>query len=350
MDKPWILGLDGSRRAVIKHLLLWLIFYLGFSLLMSGSGNFRVGALYSTFTVFAYMLAYYPLRYLWIPRYYQKHKKGRFISILLLHVFAVYTSYWAARILIMEPGTFYAEDGPFQHLGEFLIRSLRFFSPTILLLVWEYQHRGIRHRAHIRMLEKEKLSTELKFLKAQINPHFLFNSLNNLYSFVITESPRAVDLVTRLTEILDYVLKKSQQHTVPLSAELETIENYIEIEKIRYGDRLTVNLNASGVDRQHVSPLIILSIIENAFKHGASGDVDSPKIDIEIGADPSRISCRVWNTKSKYKGEINDDYKEGIGLSNIKRQLLLLYPEKHNLLITDEDSSFEVLLRINIAA
>jgi len=178
----------------------------------------------------------------------------------------------------------------------------------------------------MKQLEKEKLASELRFLKAQINPHFLFNTLNNLYSYVVTESPKAPDMIVRLTGILDYVLYKSQNKTVPLSEELETINNFLGLEQIRYGDRLEVSYKTKGNDNTPVSPLILLSLVENAFNN---------------------IHCEVWNTKSQHTGELNDEYKSGIGLSNIKRQLNLIYPERHNLLIEDEEQSFRVQLTLS---
>jgi len=180
----------------------------------------------------------------------------------------------------------------------------------------------------IQLLEKEKLANELKFLKAQINPHFLFNTLNNLYSFVLIQSPKAPDMIMQLSGILDYVLYKSQNKEVALNDEVKTIEHFIKLEQIRYGERLEVELKTDGDLSIGISPLILLSIVENAFKHGASGDIDYPKIKIDIREQNQEIHCVVWNTKSQHVGEINDAYKVGIGLSNIERQLKLIYPEK----------------------
>jgi len=224
---------------------------------------------------------------------------------------------------------------------------VQFYSPAVLLIAWEAHIDRKLEQERIQQLEKEKLSTELKFLKAQLNPHFLFNTLNNLYSYVVTGSPKAPDMVLRLSGILDYVLYKSQQASVTLKEELEAIENFLALEKIRYGERLEVTYVNGGDTSARVSPLLLLSIVENAFKHGASGDIESPKIKIDIQEKDKRISCSVWNTKSKHQGELNDEYKEGIGLSNIKRQLNLVYPDSHQLQIDDEVNSFQLFLNLN---
>ncbi|MEM8901575.1 MAG: histidine kinase, partial [Bacteroidota bacterium] len=191
-----------------------------------------------------------------------------------------------------------------------------------------------------------KVTNELKFLKAQINPHFLFNTLNNLYSYVQTQSPKAPKMIMYLSGILDYVLYKSQQDKVPLKDEVDTIKKFIQLESIRYGERLQVHLKEDFNGHSYISPLILLSIVENAFKHGASGDIDSPIIDIEISDDEKNIYCAVWNTKSQYSGELNDAYKEGIGLNNLVRQLDLIYPDKYDLKVDDKEESFSLSLQL----
>jgi len=212
------------------------------------------------------------------------------------------------------------------------------------LLAWETHQERIKELEHIHQLEKEKMATELKYLKAQLNPHFLFNTLNNLYSYVVTGSPKAPDMILRLSGMLDYVLYKSQNKSVLLQEEIEAIQNFIGLEKNRYGDRLQVDFKIRGNLTAPVSPLLLLSLVENAFKHGASGDIETPKIEIEIKEENAGIHCLVWNTKSQHQGELNDAYKEGIGLSNIKRQLDLIYEDNHELIIVDEARTFSVNL------
>ena len=135
---------------------------------------------------------------------------------------------------------------------------------------------------------------------AKIDPHFLFNTLNNLYSFVLMNSPKAPDMIMKLSAMLDYVLYKSQVDKVPLKDEVEAIENFVGLEQTRYGDRLHVYSSIKGDLTTTISPLILLSIVENAFKHGASGDIDEPKINIDIYSNGSGIHCAVQNTKIPY--------------------------------------------------
>jgi len=131
-------------------------------------------------------------------------------------------------------------------LIDYLTQTVQFYSPAMALLAWESHHERKAEQERIHQLEKEKLNTELKFLKAQLNPHFLFNTLNNLYSFVVTGSPKAPEMILGLSGILDYVLYRSQQASVPLAEEITAIENFINLEKIRYGDRLEINYQTAG--------------------------------------------------------------------------------------------------------
>ncbi len=329
-------------------MLWWFGFYLAYTLIMSFHGDWRKYLIIHILNIIVFVVAYYMLRYLQFPKLYQKDRKGLFLLSLLGSTFICYVIYWILRRAVFESLVPMFVQDPFVHLGEFLVRTIRFYAPAMLLIVWEFQYYRKQDQVRVRALEKEKLAIELKFLKAQINPHFLFNTLNNLYSFVLAESPKASDMLDRLTGILEYILDKAQNHQVALKLEVATIEDYLALEKIRYGDRLEVQFSVTGNLDLPISPLILLSIIENAFKHGASGDINHPKINIKIYTSDQFIHCQVWNTKSNHQEEINDAYKTGIGLSNIRRQLDLIYPKKHQLRINDEPRSFMFSLSIDI--
>ena len=293
-----------------------------------------------------YMIAYYGLKHVQIPLLYNRGKIVYFVLSILATSIVLYLIWRGAGVFWVDElkGRVFRRRS--MTFVDYMVQAVQFYSPAMALLAWETHHERQKERERIQQLEKEKLSTELKFLKAQLNPHFLFNTLNNLYSYVVNNSPKAPDMILRLSGTLDYVLYKSQNKSVPLKEELDAIENFIELEKIRYGDRLHVDYTWDGNGAAPVSPLLLLSLVENAFKHGASGDIDSPKINIHIQEKGEHIHCDVWNTKSQHNGELNDGYKEGIGLSNIKRQLNLVYHDKHQLTINDQEKSFNVSLEL----
>ena len=337
-----------NQTDFVRHVCLWISVFTAYVFMLSLHSSLSRALIMAAVSLPLYITAYYLMRYVQIPFFAQRKKTGLFIlSVLLssLLLFALYVGIWMSGY---GASLGYIPTLDNFDVYDFVYLILRFYSPTFVLLALEFQLQKRIDTERIRLLEKEKLANELKFLKAQINPHFLFNTLNNLYSFVVTESPMAIEMISRLSSVLNYVFKKSQNDVVYLSEEVETIENFIELEQMRYGDRLVVKCDVDGTLDVPLAPLILLSLVENAFKHGASGDIDQPKIRIRITGYQGGVSCQVWNTKSAYSGEQNDAYKEGIGLSNIKRQLDLIYPENYSLDIINDKKTFNVQLKINL--
>ena len=197
---------------------------------------------------------------------------------------------------------------------------------------------------HKLSLEKERAETELKTLKAQLNPHFLFNTLNNIYSLSLVNSPVTSKSIAGLSEILDHVLYRCNGMYVPLSAEITLIENYIELEKLRYGGRLEVNFTHVIDHDTNIAPLILLSLVENAFKHGAGEDIGHPVINIDLKLSGNRFRFMVSNGFMPGRQKEEDR----IGINNITKQLQLLYPKQYDLSITTHDDIFVVLLHINL--
>ncbi|WP_160164101.1 sensor histidine kinase [Nafulsella turpanensis] len=198
------------------------------------------------------------------------------------------------------------------------------------------------------LLEKEKASTELHFLKAQIHPHFLFNTLNNLYVLSLKKSDKAPETVIKLSEILDYILYKGNEEIVSVEKEVKLLDNYIALEQLRYSNQLKIsfvkNIENESVE---VSPLLLLTIVENAFKHGASGSLDAPLIKIELIVKDQQLFFKVFNTKSLCFEADNTEIKQGIGVSNIRRQLALIYRE-YDFAIQESKEDYLVTLSINL--
>ncbi|MFC7773885.1 sensor histidine kinase [Flavobacterium sp. GCM10027622] len=191
------------------------------------------------------------------------------------------------------------------------------------------------------LLSKEKTEVELKMLRAQLNPHFLFNTLNNIYSLSIDNSPKTSSAIGKLAEILDYVLYKCNTDFVGVSAEMQLINDYIELEKLRYDDRLVVEIHSDILSENQVPPLVFLSLVENAFKHGAGEDSGSPKIEISLLSDTNRTVFKVTNT---FVNVLDNSDKESIGLTNINKQLNLLYGKNYNLKTSQDNNLFHVTL------
>ncbi|MBC7913804.1 MAG: histidine kinase [Pyrinomonadaceae bacterium] len=193
-------------------------------------------------------------------------------------------------------------------------------------------------------LENEKLVAELAFLKSQINPHFLFNSLNNIYSLTYQKSDKAPEAIMKLSEIMRYMLQESNEPQVKLSREIRYLENYIELQKLRFKGQAYVDLNITGqYAEQSIAPLILIAFVENAFKHGDVTDAAKP-IKIGIDIDNNTLVFELWNKK----GGLNKDETSGIGLNNVKRRLDLLYHQKYLLTIDEQKSSYYCKLSLDL--
>lgn len=207
----------------------------------------------------------------------------------------------------------------------------------------------LRSQQQLLQLSKEKANAELRLLKAQIHPHFLFNTLNNLYTLTLEKSDEAPGVVERLADMLDYLLYQCNTPTVPVRKEIELIENYIRLEALRYGDRLELNFTHQlDNETATVAPLLLISPVENAFKHGASGNTGQPKINISLVVKEGILSFDVWNTTAPLATKDEANYTAGIGLTNVRSQLDLIYPKQHELNIKAEEKEYAVALRIEI--
>ena len=193
-------------------------------------------------------------------------------------------------------------------------------------------------------LQKEKAAAELAFLRSQINPHFLFNSINDIYSLTWQKSEQAPAALLKLSEILRYMLREDHDGFTLLRDEVGYIENVVDLQRISSKDTALINLKVEGMaDSQKVPSLIFIAFVENAFKHGVLNDAQHP-VEISLIATAGEVSFSVSNQK-------NSDQKDatgGIGLNNVKRRLELLYPKKHELTINDKSDSYNVNLRLQL--
>jgi hypothetical protein len=195
-------------------------------------------------------------------------------------------------------------------------------------------------------IETEKLNTELSFLKSQVNPHFFFNTLNNIYSLAVVQSDQTAPAVMKLSSIMRYILTETQTNLVPLQNEVDFITNFIDLQLVRLTDKVQVIFNADGdIDNKQIAPLLFIPFVENAFKYGVSTK-EKTAINITLVTKENNVAFTVTNTIVKAdKGIIETT---GIGINNVKRRLELLYPGKHTLQVSEENNQFIVHLDINL--
>lgn len=195
-------------------------------------------------------------------------------------------------------------------------------------------------------LQKEKAEAQLQLLKAQVHPHFLFNTLNNIYSHTQGVAPVAAQLVMGLSDMLRFMLYECNQPLVPLSKELTMIRDYITLEKIRYDEQFDIHLDIPGdTGHLHIAPLLLLPLAENCFKHGASNMLEQPWLNLQIHLKEDRMEMRLMNGKAKEKTQFPNF---GIGIENVRKRLQLLYPDKYVLKIMNEEEVFVVTLTLQL--
>jgi LytS/YehU family sensor histidine kinase len=193
--------------------------------------------------------------------------------------------------------------------------------------------------------EKEKTTAELQLLKAQLHPHFLFNTLNNIYAFSLEKSPNTPGLVLKLSSLLSYMLYECKAEQVSLKKELEVMKDYIDLEKERYGDDIEISFNVEGnVKDKYIAPLLLLPFLENAFKHGTSEQLEKPWLSMDISVKQHTLKCKIVNSKNVFV-PVSEN---GIGIQNVKKRLAFLYPDKHELKIFDEGEFFVISLLIEL--
>ena len=196
-------------------------------------------------------------------------------------------------------------------------------------------------------LQKQNTEAQIQLLTAQVHPHFLFNTLNNIYSQAQNESPKSSKMIIGLSDLLRYILYEGKKPLVPLDKELQMILEYINLEKIRYGNKLDLHyLVTDKTNDVYIAPLLLLPFIENCFKHGASNMLENPWINLTIEVKYTTLVMKLMNGKAN-----NNDItpqKPGIGISNVRQRLELLYKDKHELNIREEEDVFIVDLRIEL--
>lgn len=343
-----------KEHRVISHLSFWVLLLL-IQLSSSSYSNFdqvpfRNNLIGDGTNLLAQIPAAYILAYFIVPRFFFKQ---RYIEAFVYFIISSYIICVVSRIEVVyfeEP--FYGKrHKASETLTEILTDVLklvyvyffRIFSVAFIFTFLKLLKDQLLIQKRTLSLEKEKAETELKLLKTQLNPHFLFNTLNNIYSLSISNSPVTSASIGRLSEILDYILYKCNNLVVPLKGEIALLNNYIELEKLRYDKRLLINFNISIDHEIEIPPLIMLSIVENAFKHGASDDIGNPVINIDLTVIDDVFTFTVRNSS---RPQPVNDITENIGLPNLKQQLELIYPKNHTLVIERSELLFTVALSI----
>jgi len=332
------------------HCLYWIFFLLLYFSDKTHDEDSSTFIFVYSFKITVQAAAAYGLIYWIIPETLNKKRHFLFLILALGWLYIVFAFLEILKCFYLEPKfpTFFS-DWPGHNMSvpgrltslTLIVTEFSFITyPVIILGFISFS----RKQQRFLKLEEEKRSIELKVLKNQLNPHFLFNTLNNLYALTLKKDDKAPEVIAKLSEILDFVLYRCNEDYVSIEKEIKLIENYIALEKLRYSEnRLDILFTKDIQQSNKISPLIILTFIENAFKHGVINETKKATIRLNLESRQKQIIFSIENTKPQngFNG-ISD--KSKIGLENVTKQLDLLYPKKHQLEIEETEGFYRVKL------
>lgn len=336
------------RNRVVYHLVFWALFIgtITFVQTWQPEYTFWQSLRMQLSAALGYALVIYVNLLVLIPRFLiERRRVGRYLTSLLFTLLAgLPINMLINYVNIPDKQRFWMEH------TEFRFALIVFVNMTIMVLITmalKFAKDWFNQQQRTRELMRQNLQSELKFLKSQVNPHFLFNTLNSLYSLTLKKDDRAPEIVLKLSDMMRYMLYESQDRRVPLDKEIAYIENYIALESIRQGSTDPVTFELKGnVSGQQISPLLFIPFLENSFKHGMNNQIGSGWVAIELEVEGKELEFTVTNSKPTVEKE--DGYVGGIGLQNARRRLDLIYPNRHELNISDETDTFSVHLKIQL--
>ncbi len=347
-----------NRYRILGQVLFWSILWFMVPFILGNGWDRSVAFLNREIvsTVAIGLLVYINLQWL-LPQLYFRKKQVLFVVIgLLLAIGLAFVVCYFNKLGFFSAGEMGGRMGNpnrggnarkfagLKWVGRFMPLLVSFIGSTL----FEIAAYANQKETETVALQKEKLETEVKFLKSQINPHFLFNALNNIYTLSVIKSDAAPDNLLRLSDMLRYVLYDCKAEKVPLQREIDYIRNFINLKLLKdsQGMNVTANLDESRPNLM-VAPMLFIPFIENAFKHSKVEDLEKGWIKIELSTGPNEIELQVQN--SIPVNAFTKDEEGGIGLENVKRQLQLLYPTQHELNIQATDDKYTVFLKLRLS-
>lgn len=326
------------------HLLFWLISIAMFAFIFRLSETIsKLDVLYAVLFHISIVLSVY-LNFAGLTLWLDKRQYIRYILFALTNILVtIILNQYTFNVLvdIILPDYYFVSQFNNLEIGIITTIFLTITSSIKLSKSWfELQ----KMSQQVMQIEKETIDTELQSLRSQINPHFLFNSLNVIYSLTLNNDKATPEVVLKLSDILRYVIYDSTQGQVLLSSEESLLKKYIDLQRYRVEEEASINFNSTIKYDAEVAPLIFLTLLENSFKHGIKSDIENVFIDIKLYSDTQKIVFEIENNQPEEK--LHNDQKQGLGLENIKKRLELQYPNKHQFSIFDQKNTFKVYLEI----
>jgi two-component system, LytTR family, sensor kinase len=336
------------RKELFFNILFWVLYFL-----YEWLGNAAVADEYCRYLVNASVIVPTTLAaslftvHVLVKKLYMRDKKQLFWIGLILSMFVFVMIRRSFNYYYTYP-TYYPDAQstmPFLFWPKMLIEGVYIYLYVALYAMFYFIKAWYEQQRLAQTLQQDKVQTELELLKSQVHPHFIFNTLNNIYSLSLRQHPQTPDLIYRLSSFLDYNLYDSKTAHIPLTKELDYIYNYIELEKIRFGDRLDVSINVyDSLEGFTICPLLLMPLIENCFKHGSDAGTKTAWIRMDITTQKDWVTIKLENSiccEAK-----KDQSRKGIGIENVRRRLEILFPGKHEFSMFSENHSYLVILKL----
>ena len=338
------------RNKTLQHVLFWMLSYSVLVQFFAYADELHQSDwIYAMLFHIPLVLAVYLNLKLLIPRFLNTKKYGLYaIFVIVLILFTTWFLQFTFEVLTdyIFPGFYFIS---YYELIDYSKFGLIYISLSTLLKLSKGWFELYETKQLLEKLKSEKLQAELSALKGQINPHFLFNSLNSIYSLSIDNEPITSDFILKLSDVLRYMIYEANDERVPLKKEINYLQNYIELQRLRVDEKAKINVEIKGeLNNQKVAPLLLIPLVENGFKHGIKGETENSFIDVFINVEGQDFYFNVKNNKGQID-EIENGKFNGIGLKNVQRRLELLYPEKHKMKIKETNSTFEIDLKIDLS-
>lgn len=332
-----------NRLSLIFQACFWVLIVVLQMLAASNFLDFKVALMFSGLNMILGMVAFY-LNSLWIfPRFFEKRRFVLYLVLnlvllgLLSHIFFIVDGYIFS--------TFTTEALPdhipriFPYFRIFFMLIFISFISLIFSLIRKVQAQEVTEK----QLSREKSDTEIRLLKAQINPHFIFNSMNNIYSLAYSKSDQAPEAILKLSEMLRYVYYDCNRDEVTLGAELEYIRNYMAFQQMKSPHEQQIVLEAKGIDEGfRIAPMLFIPFVENSFKYSKIEDLKEARVEIRLSTEKDNLNFKISNThpeNEKIPGS-------GMGIENVRNRLELTYPGRSSLEIREKNKLFEVVMKI----
>ncbi len=338
------------RRIFLIHLLFWCVYFTFFlyqiSMPRRGGAEREFEDLLgdAVFHVAMTMVIAYINYFYFFPRFLKHKNVGRYVLEFCIPFAVVITAMVYGKQYIMDG---FSKQLRFLYTERFYIYlTINTLFIVFFVAILRFVEDWLELEAKRKELENEKLTAELRFLKAQINPHFLFNTLNNLYYLAFTNSPNTTEVIAKLSQMMRYMIYDSNTAKISLEKEIEYMHNYISLEKLRLNNEVPILFETSdNTEGVQIVPLVLITFLENAFKHGVSNSAENAWVKIKIDVDGKTLHYTVENSQLPIKDEKTKE-KSGIGLQNVQRRLDLSYPNQYTLDVQNLTDKYVVNLTI----